>query len=175
MTGVGLGRGREVGPDHGVEVAGEVQGLEDGRGQAGQLVGADGQPGAGGAQGLKALRHAGEGPGEVGAVEVVVGDEALEEGLQGRPLDTQSLGLEAALEEAPGAVADQAAALVKGQGGDPFFGQQVVEGRHKVGGGVHQGAVQVEGDDGAGQGLGFGRHGRSCSGPWGGDSAGGFS
>ena len=135
----------------GGEPAGEVEGVQHLVRQVGALVGADGEDGALGGQGVERRLDAREWLAGVGAMVAVVGDEAFEEARAVGLGELDAGGLEAALHQPAGALADERADLVSGQGGYAFLGQQDVERAGEVQGGVHQGAVEVEGDDGAGE------------------------
>lgn len=152
MATVGLlGRG-SVGPDNGLEQRGQVQRLQEVGGEVRALVGADHQPRPGAPQGLQGPDHAGKGGAGVGDMGVIVGDEAVKESAHGVLSDRMASLAEPPLQQPAGALADEGARLGQGQGAVTLFLQDDVQGSDQVGGGVHQGAVEVEGQGRAGQG-----------------------
>jgi hypothetical protein len=86
--------------------------------------------------------------GDAGEVEV---DEALHERGQLLGRGHCAFGLEAVLDEVAGAAADEAAGAGYGQGRQAALAQYDVKRADQVGGGVHQRAIEVESDYGAGK------------------------
>lgn len=139
--GVGLALGGVAAGDDEAEAPGGAQGVEGGEGHGAVLVGADGQGQRG--EGVEGLEHPREPAGVVGGVELVVGQEGGQHGVDG--------GVE--LAEAAGAGAEHAGALAH-EAGDGVVGQRrpargperVVAGGGDVEPRVDEGAVEIEGD-----------------------------
>jgi hypothetical protein len=150
--GSGLAAGARSAPTT-ASKAGQVQGVEQGDRQVGQLVGADHQLRAGAAAASptpRPRRGRARSPGRCGQID---GDEALDQERGGLGVQRRAGGGEAALQQGPGAAADHQAHLVEGQGRQAFLGQDGVQRADQVRRGVDQGSVEVEGDRRAVQGV----------------------
>ena len=102
-------------------------------------------------QGVQRRRHAGKGAAVIGDVGPIVGDEALEEFVQARLGKRLARGGEPSRDQRPAPRADHRPRRLHGQGGYAFGAKHHVQSVHQVRRGVDQGAVEVQGDGGAGE------------------------
>ena len=109
-----------------------------------ELIGDHGQACPGGLKRNERLPDAGVDLGVIGDVAAIVGEVALEEPVKACRVRAFALGFKAALEQAPGALADKGAHGLQGYGRTALFLQDNVERRMKVRGAIHERPIEIK-------------------------------
>ncbi len=146
-----------VPPHHHWKKFEQVQGFQHPHGEIVRLVGHHGQLEALRLEPCQGFRHAGEGVRSIGHMPAIIVQQhlhgAVEMVILARLRGVGVDAVKASRHQHPRAAADQVANLLQRQGIQVMFGEHMVERRADVGGGIHQGAVQIKEQGASGKGF----------------------